>query len=244
MTDQNTVAAGAETPAALSNDKRLSELLKQVNKFGEEASLGKDSLPKLAHAVVKAAADGIIDAETKDAKGRDAASQIYETYVKGESKKAIHEHSDGGKKANVSKLRQLISMGAMVTIDAVEVMQEAFDARQNMINDSQKVKAAYPFYVDVAREQLKRETKLDLNELQDIALKDGPKAKDLEGELKRVVKILEGLVTGENKDKIKDTHESTEAAFQLIRERLDEMATLRAKQKIMASAAALGLKLA
>lgn len=241
-----TVAPGAETPAELSNNaKRMSDLLKQVGKLGEEASLGKDSLPKLAHAVVKAAADGIIDLETKDAKGNDAAHQLYEKYAASESKKAIHEHSQGGKKANVSKLRQLIQMGAMTTIDAVEVMQRAFQARENMMReDGVKVKPAYPFYVDVAREQQKSKKALTDRELEDIVQKDAPAAKTLEGELKRALTILEGLVTGENRDKIKDTNALTEAAFQAVKERLDAIATLRQREKLMAEAAKLGIKLA
>lgn len=239
-----TVAPAAETPAALSNDKRFADLKKQIHKLGEEASLGKDSLPKLAHAVVKAAADGIIDLDTKDAKGQDVAHQLYDQYVAGESKKAIHEHSAGGKKANVSKLRQLIQMGAMTTIDAVEVMQEAFQAREDMISDSQKVKPAYPFYVEVAREQLKLDKKLDKKALEDLALKDAPTAKTVEGELKRALSILEGLVTGENRDKIKDADALTEAAFHAVKERLAAIATLQMRRKLEAEAAKLGLKLA
>lgn len=244
MTEAATVAPGAETPATQTNDKRLSDLLKQVGKLGEEASLGKDSLPKLAHAVVQAAADGVIDAETKDAKGNDAAHQIYTKYAASESKKAIHEHSSGGFKGNVSKLRQLIAMGCMKTVDAVEVMQNAFTSRENMIKDSLKVKSAYPFYVDVAREQLKSDKPLTQRELEAIALKDEPNAKTLEGELKRALKILEGLVTGENRDKIKDSDALTEAAFQSIRERLDNMATEAKRVALMQKAAELGLKLA
>lgn len=233
-----------ETPASMSNDKRMSDLMKQVGKLGEEASLGKDSLPKLAHAVVRAAADGVIDLDTKDAKGNDAAHSIYEKYAVAESKKAIHEHSTGGKKANVSKLRQLISMGCMTTVDAVEVMQNAFQAREDMIADSAKVKPAYPFYVEVAREQLKTDKPLDKKALEDLALKDAPAAKTLEGELKRALTILEGLVTGENRDKLRDDDALTNAAFEAVRERLENLATLAKRRELMAKAAALGLNLA
>jgi hypothetical protein len=245
MTDQNTVAPGAETSAELSNDKRKSELFKQVTKFGEEASLGRDSLPKLAHAVVKAAADGIIDAETKNANGDDAATELYERYAKAESKKAIHEHSSGGKKANISKLRQLINLGAMTTVDGFEVMQDAFQARENMIADDNKVKSAYPFYVDVAREQLKSDKKLDQSTLEGLAMKDAPAAPELETVLKGIMKKLEGLTTdGLGKEKLKDQDALTIAAFEAIRERLDNIATLRQREKLMKDAAALGLKIA
>lgn len=243
-TETATVAPGAETPATQANDKRISDLFKQVSKLGEEASLGKDSLPKLAHAVVRAAADGVIDMDTKDAKGNDAAHTIYTKYASAESKKAIHEHSSGGFKGNVSKLRQLISLGCMTTVDAVEVMTQAFKAREDMISDSVKVKSAYPFYVDVAREQLKTDKPLTARELEAIAMKDEPNAKTLEGELKRALKILEGLVTGENRDKIKDDDALTEQAFNAVRDRLEGLATLAKRQALMQQAAALGIKLA
>ena len=242
-----TAAAGAtnEAPEHLKNDKRFNDLLKQAVKFGEEASLGKDSLPKLAHAVVKAAADGIIDTEAKNKKGEDVATQIYSQYVAGEGKKALHEHSTGGKKANISKLRQLINMGALTDIDAVEVMQAAFEARNGMAREEGvKIKAAYPFYVDVARAQLAAPKKaLTKSELEDIVQKDAPAPKELEKELERAAKILEGLVTGENRDKIKDSDPLTEAALQAIKERLDNLATLRNKEKLAKAAALLGYKI-
>lgn len=235
----------AETPAHLKNDKRFGDLMKQVTKFGEESSLGRDSLPKLAASVVRAAADGVLDLETKDAKGNDAAAQIYEKYSIAESKKAVHEHSSGGKKANVSKLRQLIAMGCMTTVDAVMVLDEAFKAREGMLReDGVKVKSAYPYYVDVAREQLKSKTPLDKRALEELAVKDAPAPKELEDELKRVLKVLEGLVTGENKHNLRDKDELTEAAFNAVKERVDKFATLRARQALVKEAARLGVNIA
>lgn len=233
-----------DTTNQIPNDNRLTDLFKQVNKFGEEASLGKDSLPKLAHAVVRAAADGVIDTSTKDKNGDDAAAQIYARYAAGESKKAIHEHSTGGKKANISKLRQLISMGEMKTIDGAEVMQGAFEARERAIDNGDKVKAAYAFYVDVAREQLKHDVALTDSQLGELALRQEASEKTLEGELKRILKSLEGLVTGENKAKLKDEDELTIAAWEAVRERVEGFATLRAREKLLSDAAALGLQLA
>jgi|GEM_PF-2670362 len=229
---------------AQKNDKRFSDLMKNVSKLGEEASLGRDSLPKLAHAVVKAAADGVIDATTKDDKGNDAATNIYTRYAAAESRKAIHEHSAGGKKANISKLKQLIAMGCMTTIDAVDVMQRAFQVRENMIADDVKVKPAYPFYVEVARSQLKTDQPLDDEALGDLCRKDEAREKTLEGELSSILKKLESLVTGENRDKLQDTDELTEAAYHAIKERLDKLHMAEKRAQLMQQAAALGLKLA
>lgn len=242
-----TVAPGAETPATQSNDKRFADVLKQVSKLGEEAGLGKDSLPKLANAVVRAAADGAIDLTTKykckDKEG-DVAQYLYERYAASEGKKAIHEHSAAGAKANVSKLRQLISCGLLTTVDAVELMDRAYQARENMIKDSIKVKSAYPFYVDVAREQLNTDKPLSDRELEAIAMKDEPNPKTLEGELKRALKILEGLITGENRDKVKDSHELVEAAHNSIKERIDGLAKIAMRRELLAKAAAMGIDLA
>lgn len=237
------VEAQAETPAHLKNDKRFSDMMKNVRKFGEEASLGRDSLPKLAQYVVKNAAEGVIDTETKNAKGEDAATIIYDAYVKAESNKAIHEHSAGGKKANVSKLRQLIKVGNMTGIDAIELMQDAFDAREAMQQDDNKVKAAYPFYVEVARAQLDApNAQLERRVLERLACKGDPKEKTIEGELKRALKILEDLVSGEGKVD-QDTDELTEAAFHAVKDRLFKIENGRQVAKLMVEAAKLGVKL-
>jgi hypothetical protein len=233
-----------ETPAHLKNDNRFSELMKKVTKFGEESSLGRDSLPKLAHAVVAAAADGVLDLETKDKSGNDCAAQIYDKYLTAESKKAIHEHSEGGKKANVSKLRQLITVGCSTTVDAVDLFQRAFKAREAMQADDNKVKPAYPFYIDVARAQIgEPKSALSDRQLERLACKDAPKEKTVEGELKRALKILEDLVTGEGKVD-QDKSELTEAAFNAVKERLAIFATMALRRKLEQDAAKLGIKLA
>lgn len=241
MTNTATVAAGAETPAALTNDKRKSDFMKQIGKLGEEAALGRDALPKLAHAVVKAVADGFIDINEKDDKGNDAATLVYEKYTSMETKKALHERSAGGKKANISKLRQLMQMGAMTTIDPVEIMQNAYEAREAMIADDNKVKSSYAFYVDVARSQLTKTGPLGQRELEALAMKDTPEPKELEKVLQSIYNKLEGLVSGENRDNLKDDDALTEAALQAIKERLDKLATLRRVTKLKADAAALGI---
>jgi hypothetical protein len=226
------------------NDTRRNDFMKQVGALGRESALGKDSLPKLAHAVVKAAADGVIDADEKNDKGDDIATIIYENYARNESTKAIHEHSKSGVKANASKLRQLIRMGVMTTVDAVEVMQAAFEAREAAIADDVKVKSAYPFYVDVARKQLETDKPLTAEELAEIVRKPEAAPKELEKELQAILKRLEGIVSGENKAGLRDEDELTEAAMHSLKERLDKMAFIRQAAELRENAAKLGIKLA
>lgn len=230
------------TPSHGKNDTRYDDLIAQVEQLGAEAALGKDSLPKLAHAVVKASADGVIDANAKDQNGYDAAHSIYSKYAASEGSKALHEHTKGSAKAQISKLRQLINMGAMTTIDGVLVMQAAFETREELRGTDAKLKPAYAYYVDVAREQLKRDMPLTTEELEEIAIRNEPKEKGVEDELKRACKILEDLVTGEGRHRLRDDSELTEAAFQAVRERLEEFATLRAREKLSKDAAKLGIK--
>jgi len=241
MSDVANTVDTAETPAHLKNDKRYAEALKTIRKFGAESAGGRDALPKLAMYVVKLAADGVIDAETKNAKGDDSAKVLYAAYVEAESSKSIHDHS--GTRANESKLRQLIKVGCMTGIDANQLMQDAFDARERMIAEEQKVKPAYPFYVEVARDQLGKPTEqLDGDYLEGIALKDGPKEKTVEGEIKRAMKILENLISGEGKAP-KDTDELTDAAFQALRDRAYKFEQVRQIAKMHEAAAKAGITL-
>lgn len=248
MTNENITiendAVATEVTSEGKNDKRRTELNRQIKKLGEEAAAGKDSLPKLAHAVVQAAADGVIEPNDAEA--------LYKRYAEAESNKAIHEHSAGGLRANTSKLRQLIAMGRMTTIDPVAVMQDAFDERAKYLEETAeaeaserpKFKSAYAFYVDLARAQQKTDTPISAADMRDLMVKPEPKAKELEDELKAILKRLEAVCTGENKNGLRDDHDNTEAAYHLLKERVDQFATLRARQKLMADAAALGLKLA
>jgi len=235
----------SSVPAHLANDKRHGDLMKLVKTLGSDGAAGRDSLPKLAHAVVKAAADGVIDLETKDKAGDDQATAIYKAYAAADSKKAIHEHKDAGVKANASKLRQLIKMGLMTTIDPVELMQTAHEVREGLkMDEGTKLKPAYHFYVDVARAQCDKDKALSKGSLEDLATKGEASPKELLDRLKQVQKLLQGLVSGENRDKLKDQDPLTIAAQEAIDERIKaiEAATFVAKAREMALKA--GIKLA
>lgn len=236
--------AANTTPDHLKNDKRHGDLMKLVKTLGSDGAAGRDSLPKLAFAVVKAAADGVIDLETKDKNGDDQATAIYKAYAAADSKKAIHEHKEGGIKANASKLRQLIKMGCMTTIDAVAVMQEAHEAREGMKSeDGAKLKPAYHFYVDVARAQSDKDKPLSKKSLEDLAVKPEASPKELLDRLKQVQKLLQGLVTGENKEKLKDQDPLTIAAQEAIDERVKAIEAANFVADARAKAAKLGIKL-
>jgi hypothetical protein len=202
------------------NDNRYDDLVKEVKELGRDAAAGKDSLPKLAHRIVRAAADGIIGTD-KDKDGRDEAAKQYEFYVQAESKKAIHEHSNGGVKANVSKLRKLIEFGVMPIIDPVAVMDRAYQLRKELLDTSEKLLPAYAAYVDIAREQLAQPgTELNDEQIKGCLRREPAKEKQLKDVLEKIHKDLEQLISGERKDGIKDQSDEVVAAEEILRSRI------------------------
>src|SRR5690606_34364121 len=192
------------------NDTRAKDFFKVVRSLGAEAGEGKDALPKLAQAVVQAASDGLLTEAD--------AEKVYTEYANAEANKSIYEHSNASIRSQTSKLRQIITLGRSTLVDGVEVLTNAKEIRESMISAKQKVKAAYVAFVDVARAQNKSEVPLSEDEIRELCGKDDGPAKTLEGELGRVLKVLEGIVTGENRDHIKDNHENVEGAYHLIKQ--------------------------
>jgi hypothetical protein len=222
------------------NDHRRDDLVKEVRGFGRDAAHGKDSLPKLAHKLVRAAADGIITTD-KDSEGRDDAHKLYEDYAKEQSSKAIHEHTDGGIKANVSKVRKLIEMGSLPIIDPVDVMNRASIVREAIRKaDPKLLKPTYAGLVDVARAQLESPgTALTDEELKGIVSKGEREDKTVVDELKSIHKKLENLITGEKG--LKDQSPEIVAAHEQITARLAALLQDQADAKFAAECAARGV---
>jgi len=192
------------------NDHRFDDALKVARKLGTDLANGTDALPKLAHEVVRWANDGTIEVGKVGKGGRDNVATIYENYVAEASKKAVHEHSANGTKANVSKLRKIAEFGAMPIIDPVEIINRADMRRDALRKQEAKLKPAYASYVDIARAQLDSPGRaLTDAELDSLVLKGDKEPSTLDKEWERINKRVEKLITGENADGLKD--QSTEA---------------------------------
>src|ERR1700756_4094503 len=111
------------------NDTRLSDFMGAVRELGRHAAQGKDSLPNLAMAFCRAVQDGVIDM-AKDSDGKDGATRVFGEYAKAEGKKAIHDRTESGLKANVSKLRQIGTFAGNPKWDAIAVLNTAHIIRQ------------------------------------------------------------------------------------------------------------------
>lgn len=225
------------------SDTRMDTLMSDVRQFGRDDAAGGDAMPKLGLRVVQAAYDGVIDT-TKDSDGRDDAARIYEEYVKAKSKKAIHNHTDGGLKANVSKLRKLVELGGSPKVDGVNVMERAYTLRGEMVAAEEKVKSAYAAYVDVARRQLEADDDLTDEEIKAAMRKGEGSEKTVLGELKRAAKILDALVTGEGKNGLKDQEEDTIAALEHVNTRITMLEYSIKREKLLADANEMGLTIA
>lgn len=211
------------------NDTRYDDLVKEVAALGRDAASGKDSLPKLAHRLVRAAHEGVISTQVGQ-DGLDDAHRLYTSYAEKQSKTAIHEHTAGGFKANVSKMRKLIEMGSMPIIDPVDVMNRTVGIRQKMQEADEATKPAYASYVDVAREQLANPGRaLTDDEIKGVCAKPAPAEKTVDKILKDCHKKLERLITGEGG--LKDQSEQVIAAEEALRTRLAAFAMEAAHQQ-------------
>lgn len=223
------------------NDTRLSDFMSVVHELGREAASGKDSLPNLAISFVRAVADGVIDM-SKDASGDDGAARVFKAYATAEGKKAIHDRTENGLKANVSKLRQLGNFAGNPKWDAVDVLNRAIVVRNTARDDELDVKPAYAAFVDVAREQLKHDDALSDDMLRDVVLKSiNSREVTLEGELKKIAKHLENVISGEKWPGVQDQSPEVLAAAEQINARLAAMMTKAQHTEAMKKAYAAGI---
>lgn len=212
------------------NDTRLSDFMSVVRELGRDAASGKDSLPNLAVAFVRAVADGVVDM-AKDNTGDDGAARVFKTYAASEGKKAVHDRTENGLKANISKLRQLGNFAGNPKWDAVDVLNRAITIRRDAQDNDIDVKPAYAAFVDVAREQLKHDEALTDDMLFATVTKtDKEKEVTLEGKLKKIAKDLENVISGEkwkdvNGNPIKDQSPEVLAAAEQINARLAALLT-------------------
>lgn len=233
------VGAGGPPPNTANRDDLRERLLDDVTTLGNDAAEGKDALPKLAVRVVRAANDGIISADKAKKGGKDDATLIYEQYVNAESKAALHEMTDAGRKANVSKMRKLIEFGAYVNADAVDVLDRAVRLRHEMAEAELPVQSAYPAYVSVARAQLDADRDLDDDAIKSAMGKKPPKDKEVLDQLKKAQKILDDLILGKNG--LTDQSDEVVNAQAAIEARIKAMLIEKDTAETIAKATALGL---
>ena len=137
-------------------EQKRNELDKRATKYGEDAARGRDALPNLALDMLEMAAQNVVN-EDKDQDGNDDAKRYYGLYIKGDSRKSVHDHTPQGKAANESKLRQIIRLGQNPKFDGVAVLHAAMATRKDALKKEQKVLPVYKAQVEIARNANKQD---------------------------------------------------------------------------------------
>lgn len=226
---------------SVTNDTRLSDYMKTVREDGRLRAQGRDSLPNLAIRFIRAVADEVIDIG-KDADGLDAAARVFTEYANADNNKSVHDRSPDSVKAQISKLRALQKFASNPKWDAVQVGNDVIVAIEDYRKDQIDTKATYAAMVDVAREQLKSDTQLTASEIGVLVLPTtNVREVTLESKLEKIFKQIEEVVTGENKDNIKDDCPELQQAAELVATRKGQIMQLMqtaADDKVLAEIAA------
>lgn len=194
--------------AALPNDTRFEDALKQASKLGAMSVMSALAKPNLAIEMVRGVVDNFIDTEEKYEQHLDSyfASRAKAT-AKNTLTQGLKEDNEASMKSQRSKQRQIYEMALLPAIDPVALLNEVTDRRTALIAGDVKVKPAYDAYVDVARAQKKQPLEQLTGDILDkIITKPEAGEKDiiakLVDEYKRTYKLAEKMA----EDMLDTTH--------------------------------------
>lgn len=216
----------------------IKEFLAEIRELGRDEALGKDALPKLALKVIDGIETNIINLD-KDADGKDDIDRVYTDYVEARGKKQIHEHTAGGLKSNISKLRQIAVASAMPTADFAGSIDQLIEKRNELIAEDQKVRPCYHAIVEAARTQIDQPNDLTPDQIKELVLRPEAEEKTVEKVLRQVEKTLENLISGEKGPKCQE--QTVIDAHQKIKEQLAAFGLVAKTAATLAAAAELGL---
>lgn len=225
--------------ATLSNglDTLRREYLADVAKDGGLSGKGKNAWPNVLLRTVSAARDGIITT--------DDAMPIFETFARAEGKALVHDRPKDSVKKTKSELVKMIEMGALVNVDAVDVMSRAVTLYGNLKEEGAELKAAYTGYMQVVRDQLKSpDYALDDDAITHALLKGEGKPATVETKLKQALAALEAAVKLNDADENPLDLSSVTKAASLVQSTLSYMATSAERRALLAKLAILDSKAA
>jgi len=194
------------TMSAIINSASIDDAMTFAARLGADKARGGDALPKLAIGACDFAAQGVLKPEHAEA--------FFTAFVREHSLTSIHDRSDNGLKANVSKLRQFINLGAKFGTDTLD---DAARLYSSLHAGGADVKGAYVAYLDVARAQLKSDTLLDESDIEAAMLKGEAKATTEEAKLKQALKAIESAEKLRAEAGLPSRHELGDAAALLTR---------------------------
>jgi hypothetical protein len=217
------------------------DLMDAAKELGEQAGKGKDTQIKFLLKMAEGGYHNAIDLKpNKHGRGIDDAEKLAEAYYKAQTGSTVFDAKADNQRKLVSCLRTGIKIGAwpkggngepLQTINNLMSMRQKL--KQNPA-DAKRLQDAANTFLKYAREQLKRDTLIDDEELRGFCFK--PASKDpasAEEVLENIRKQLDKLVKGNNHG-VRDTSAEVIAARGELQKRLSAIA--RAKNPQIAAA--------
>lgn len=190
--------------SAIINSATLEDAMNFAAACGADLAKGGDAWPKAAIGACDYAAQGVLKPEHAEA--------FFNKIIVAQNLTAIHDRSKNGIVANVSKLRQFITLGGKFGTDPLDDAARIFRALPEPDR-----KGAYIAYLDVARAQLKSDTLLSEDEIKELMLKGEAKATTEEAKLKQALKAIESAEKLRAEAGLPSRHELGDAAALLTR---------------------------
>jgi hypothetical protein len=148
-----------------SNAPSREDIIRQATEAGRATADGGDALPNLAKAVVLAASLGELSLVRSHGRADcDDAAAIYAAYAHARRKRARFDVCDD-RRAQVSKLRQLIKMGLMTNTNPPAVIDNTIAVHLHALSNGHKVPSLYSAMVSIARRQLEAGRDLTRDEI-------------------------------------------------------------------------------
>jgi hypothetical protein len=171
------MTAAASNASSLGDNSagRLDKVKQKLGVLGKQEAAGLSSRRDAGIALAAYAYDGDID--------EGDAETCYDTYITSLGKNAAARHvatdTSNGRKANVSKFRQFIKMGALPQVDGREVLARAVVLTEQVASAGNKVKSPFDALLDVCRSQADQpDTALTDEQIVAAVSKPEPKQKD------------------------------------------------------------------
>jgi hypothetical protein len=213
----------------------------EVERLGALSGEGKDALPMLFLAVVRAVGDGIVKIDKKN--DRDDTPAIFERYSGMEGKKMQHERSKGSAKAQVSKLRSAILAAQNPNVtDATVFFERVAEIHQaDKRSDAPSMVPAFDAFVKVARVIKKENRELTDAEITEAMVRKVAD-KSLEKDLKAIAAKLDKIVNGTEDTPAVDDSEELATALDLVNRRIQLLQYAAEQEEFVSEAAKRGFQ--
>jgi hypothetical protein len=213
-----------------------------VANLGALSGQGKDALPMLALAIVRAASDGIVRVDRKA--DIDDSADIFSAFAAAEGFKMQHERSTASLKTQISKVRTCIPFGMlrMGAPDVVEMSEHVSELHAaDKASDQPRFHHAYNAFLNVYRKQLRAGPASPLSDDEIVAaMTRKVTVKDTLAKIRAVESSLAKIVEGSENVEPADDSDDLTNALASIRNRIATLERAESDSAFVQEAAARG----